>query len=860
MRRQRIRQELQYHLDARAAELESAGVSPAEAQRRAAAELGTLEPVLEEAHGSRPGRWARDAARDVRLALRSWRRRPGFAVLALVVLAVGLGANAVMFALVQATLLRPLPYRNGGRGLVWMTEVDNHGVDQSFSFPDYLDYQKLGIFSSFGGYRDLGIASLIGGRTLLGHARLVSAGLLETLGVAPERGRWFDAHEHRHNGPPAVIVSDAFWRGALGARPAAVGSVLRTNIADYTVVGVMPPSFQFGAGIEMWLPYEEVVPAGYMNNRANSYVMYGVGRLRPGVNLKEAKAAVAALSARLARQYPASNLTVHGTIESLRDQLFGGVRTSLWMLFAAVGALLLIVCANLANLLLARAAGRSGEMAVRAALGADKWRQARQLLAEGLLLSLVGASAGVALSWFGLGLMASGLPADYPIHGALALDGRVAGFALVLSLATGVLFSLAPMALAMRMDLSSALRARGAAGARHRIHRLLVVAEVTVAMVLLTSGALMLRSLQKLSEVPLGLNPLHVLTETVSVSNAYKTRAQTSAFFARLQRHAAALPGVESAALVFPVPFSVQIADAFLAIEGRPADPQAPITTHYANVDYNYFHTLQIPLIAGRLLRPADDTASARPVAVIDRSLAVKYWGTPAAAVGKRMQLFTETFGHGPVPADTVVGVVGAIKAVGADAPPNLEVYMPLPFPNWTMTLLLRTGANPDALAPTVRALVHRLDPSVIAREPVSLDALLAATQATRTLTMRLLLAFALTALLLAALGLYGVLAYLVHQRRQEIGIRMALGATPGAVRAQIVVQGLRLCLAGLAIGAVAALVLGRFMASVLFAVSARDPLAFAGAATALGLTSVAACALPAWRAAATDPLPALRE
>ncbi|MGH9520665.1 MAG: FtsX-like permease family protein, partial [Terriglobales bacterium] len=592
-----------------------------------------------------------------------------------------------------------------------------------------------------------------------------------------------------------------------------------------------------------------------------SFVMYGVGRLKPGVTLAQAKAAVATISARLAKAFPASNRTVHGTVEPLADKLFGAVRSSLWMLFGAVAAVLLIVCANLANLLLARAAGRHQEMAVRTAIGAGRARLARQLLAEGLLLAGAGAALGLGLAWLGLRGIAAGLPVTFPIHGALGLGSAVVGYSLALAVGTGVLFSLAPILMALRTDLNKSLKAgsRGQSAARHHTHHALVVAEVAIAMVLLAAAGLMLRSMQALGRVDFGFNPNHLLVTTVSVSRDYKTQAQITTFFQKLKTQAATLPGVESAALVFPVPFTFQIADGFLAIEGRAPDPNAPLTAHYANVDYNYFHTMQMPLLTGRQLQAGDDAINANPVVVIDRSLADQYWGSPAAAVGKRLQFFTQTFGKGPIPAATIVGVVGEIKATAADAAANREVYMPLTQSNGGMTLVLRHGGDATALGNAVQKMVRQMDPKVVETAPLTMNALLAYTQATRRLTMRLLAAFSLAALLLALLGLYGVFSYLIRQRQREIGIRIALGASQSGVQAMILREGLRWCLAGLVVGGGVALLLGSFLNTLLFGVQARDPLTFFCAAALLVLAAGLACYIPARRAAGLDPLPALR-
>lgn len=862
MNRQQVRQEMQFHLDARAAELEAAGLSAAEARRRAAAEFGTLEPVLEEARDRRPLRWTGDAARDLRFALRAWRRHPGFAAFAVLILALGIGANLVMFGLVQATLLHALPYAQDQQ-LTWLTELDNHGNDQSFSVPDFLDYQKLDVFSSLGGYRGYGVTAENGTQgAQVVPGLIVTRGLLQTLGVKPELGRWFDAREHQFNGPPAVILMDGYWRTHFGAKPAAVGSVLTTSQGPLTIVGVMPASFQLGNGTQLMMPYEEKVPQLYVNDRADSFILYGIGRLAPGQTLASAQAAVATLSARLAKAYPASNLTVHGQVLGLRDRLTGTVRQGLWLLLAAVGAVLLIVCANLANLLLARAAGRRQEMAVRSAIGAGKGRLARQLLTEGLLLAFVGCGLGTGLALAGLRATVAVLPRTFPQHQTLGLSAPVLGLALILALATGLIFSFAPMMMAWRSEVSGGLKGgtRGQSASRHRTHAALVVAEVALSMALLAAAGLMLRSLAALGRVPLGFNQQNLLTATVSLSpQRYASLAAIEGYFVRLRDQAAALPGVEAAGMVFPVPFTNQIANCFVAVEGLAPDPAAPRFSNYANVDAGYFPTMQIPLLAGRRLLPADDAQGAPPVVVIDRSMAQAYWGSPAAAIGRRLQPFTQIFGKGNQPPSTIVGVVGEVKAVSADAPANHEIYFPLNFPNGGMTLVVRTRGASAGLPAELQSLIRRLDPTLAVPEVQAFPVLIANTQSERLLSMRLLAGFAVAALLLAVLGLYAVLSFLVQQRRREIGIRVALGASRGEVQALFVRQALRYVLLGLALGTTVALLLGRLLGSLLFGVSARDPLTFMSVAALLALTSCLAAYVPARRAAGLDPLPALR-
>ncbi|MGH9392808.1 MAG: ABC transporter permease, partial [Terriglobales bacterium] len=385
-RRRRLDQELRDHLERRAAELREQGLSAAAAERQATVEFGGLEPVAQQVREGWRLRWLLEAGVDARLALRSWRRSPGFAITALLILALGIGANLVTFGVLQATLLRPLPYPRD-RQLVYLTEVDNHGADQSFSMPDLRDFQaQVAGFSAMGGYRNLGV-TLPGGAdgAELVAGRIMTAGMFEALGVRPLLGRWFTPQEHQANGAPVAIISYGLWQSRFGGDRGVVGKMLETSAGARTIVGVMPADFAFGAGTAVYAPYEQLVPASYFTDRANSFILYGVGRLRAGMSLEGVRAQVAAVSARLAQQYPKSNATVHATAVPLRAQLTGSVGPSLWMLFAAVGVLLLIVAVNLANLLLARAAGRGQEMAVRTTLGASRGRLARQLLAEGLL-------------------------------------------------------------------------------------------------------------------------------------------------------------------------------------------------------------------------------------------------------------------------------------------------------------------------------------------------------------------------------------------------------------------------------------------------------------------------------------------
>ncbi|HXR98379.1 MAG TPA: ABC transporter permease [Terriglobales bacterium] len=863
--RDRLRQELQSHLDLRIAELIADGVDAESARRIAAVEFGGMAGVEQECRDAR--RWHRlaDFLADTRFALRSLRRSPGFALVAVLLLGLGIGANTVIFSLVQATLLRPLPYANDSR-LVWLTEVDGQGADQSFSIPDFRDFQAdRTVFSSMGGYRDLSLTITAAGRDAQQvPTRITMPETFETLGVAPARGRLFSAREQQANGPPVVIISDRFWHSYFGAEAGVVGQALPTSRGPLTVVGVMPPGFVFGPKVDLWAPYPQYVPALYLQDRADSFILYGVARLKPGVSLAAAGNAVSALSHNLAAEYPKSNATVRAKMMTLREQLTGNISASLWMVFGAVNLVLLIVCANLANLLLVRAAAREQEMAVRIAIGAGRGRIARQLFAEGLLLAMLGGGAGLVCAVAALPALTAALPANFPVLGPLTLNRPVLAFSFAVAAAAGLAFSLIPLVFNFREQLYPVLKQGGRHSSNRglRAHASLVVIEVALAMTLLAGAGLMLRTMQALNRVALGFDSARLVTATVSLSStAYRPVPARARYFEQLVRQAGALPGVESSAVVFPLPFTTQIAGCFIAIEGRVPAANAPQTSYYATVNATYFQTMRIPLVAGRAFTAADDAMGAPPVVVIDRGLAEKYWHSPAQAVGRRMEMFTQDFGHGTVPPATIVGVVGEVKSEAADKDANLEVYTPLNMANGFMTLVLRMRARPDAeaMAAALHTVFRRLDPSLVVPTPHAMSEIVAQSQSIRQQSMWLLEIFAGAALLLAGLGIYGVLSYMAQLRRREFGIRVALGAEPARLTRGIVAHSVKLTAIGLAIGTGAALVLSRFLATLLYGVTRFDPLTLISVALVLLISAIAASLIPALRASTADPRTALQ-
>jgi putative ABC transport system permease protein len=797
---------------------------------------------------------------DLRFSLRMLVKNPGFAAVAAITLALGIGANTAIFSVVNAVLLRPLPYRDPSR-LVLMNESSQQLPDMSVSYPNYLDWRDRS--RSFERIAAVQPAQY----TLSGVDRPerlggwnVTADFFATLGVTPVVGRDLSARDDRPGAPPVALLTYGLWQRRFGGDPSVVGRALTLSGRSVEVVGVLPQTFRFYYGdADLFLPLG--IDADRLKDRGDHPGIYVVARLKPGATPKTAFADMDAIARSLEAEHPETNSGNRVAVKLLQDDVVSILRPVLVVLAGAVGFVLLIACANVANLLLARASTREKEIAIRRALGASRRRVLRQVLTESALLSLLGGGLGLLLAAWLSDVLLSLVPAGLPRMDEVRLDGTVLGFTLLLSLLTGLVFGIAPAWQASRSDVLEPLKetARGSSSGRgqQRFRSVLVVSEVALALVLLAGAGLMARSFERLQEVRPGFRPGNVLSaQLVLPEIKYKTRPEIIAFADQLLARVGALPGVEAAGTVNPLPLTQEGWQTDYQIEGRPvpARGEAP-NSDYHVVSGAYFKAMGIPLVRGRLFDDSDreDTT---PVVLVNETLARRYW-PEGDAVGKRMRTGSV---DQPGPWLTVVGVVGDVRQYGLDQEQKTQFYRPgRQLALHPMSLVLRAQGDPEALAAAVRRAVQSIDPDQPIYNVRSMDSLLATTLAPRRLSLLLLAAFAMTALLLAGVGIYGVLAYSVTQRTHEIGIRMALGARRADVLVMILRQGIRLVLIGAALGVAAAFGLTRLMSSLLFGVSPTDPATLGAVCLVLVGVALLACIVPARRASGVDPMIALR-
>lgn len=803
---------------------------------------------------------------DLRYGLRLLRSNPLFTLVAVLTLALGIGANTTIFSVVNAVLLRPLPYRDAEQLVtVWHRNVNQRGA-QAGSFEltpaNFLDLQKqqqsftqLAAFAS----HDFNLTGAGEPERVRGWQ--ASASLFDVLGVAPVVGRVFTVDEDRAGAEPVVVVSHGFWQRRLGGAGNAVGQTLRLDDRNVTVIGVLPPGFEFPVkGAELWSPLAFDAEAA---NARTAFYLNAVARLRPGVTLAQAQSDSEAIAQRLDQAFPRSNAGMRFTLEPLRERHGGQSRTTLYLLLGAVGCVLLIACVNVANLLLARATVREKELAVRAALGAGRRRLLRQMLTESALLSLLGGAGGLALAWWGVRALRLLDPGTIARLDEVNLDARVLAFTLGVSLLTGLLFGLAPALQSSRLNLNQALKesGRGAAGAAgHRLRGALVIAEVALSLVLLAGAGLLIRSFVRLLNVDPGFNAERVLTLRVELSqDKAQDAAQAANFYQQVLERVQAVPGVEAASAVNALPIVTPGMRAALVMEDKPDPPPGqPQLGNNRVVSPDYFRTLGIPLFSGRTLTPQDN-GQAPPVAVINQTLARRYWGDENP-LGKRFKLGAR---NGDLPWLTVAGVVGDVRQEGLSNAPLPEFYTPFTqaHARWARprVLAVRTAGEPLAALAAVKSAVWAVAPDQTIHDVQTMEAVLANWLAPRRFNLVLLGVFAALALVLAGTGIYGVLSYVVTQRTKEIGVRLALGAAHRDIVRLIVRQGMTLTAAGIALGLAASLALARFLAGFLFEVRAWDPLTLGGITLLLAGVAWLACWIPARRATRIDPLTALR-
>jgi predicted permease len=813
------------------------------------------------AHHKPPARrrwWMQTILKDMRYALRMMAAQPATTAIAVLTLALGIGANTAMFSAVDAVLLRPLPYDEPDRlTMVWEKREAEGVLKNVAAEADFLDWRTMNTaFSSMAAFMPLTLDITGQGEPLRLEAGLASPGLFEVFGAEFAFGRGFLPDEELVGKHRVAVLSHELWTTKFGGNPGIVGTRLLVNGVPYEVVGVLSDRFRFtDETVSMWLPY---VIRGTKNPLSRtSHSLQVFGRLKPGTSLESARADMDRVGALLSGLYPESNRT-HGVwVTSLTEEVRGPVRTTLLLLLGAVGFVLLIACVNVANLLLARAAARRREIAVRAALGAGRARILVQALTESLMLGLIGGVAGVIVGYWGLALIEqiALASAAIPELNRIALDGRVLAFTLGLSLLTGLLFGTLPALQLARQDVNEHLKAGGRTGnpLRKRLRVGLVISEIALASLMLVGAGLTWRSFQTLLHADPGIRIEGALTAFVSLPQArYPTIERAKTTFADLETRLRSLPGVEAVGSINLLPLSGADGRRGVAIEGREANPDVPTRAHPRSVTPGYFQAMGMRLKAGRLFT-ADDTATAPPVVIVNETMAKRYW-PDASAVGKRIGL------SGTTEWIEVVGIVADVRHWGIERPVNPEMYFPHPQSySPALTLVVRTSGDPAALGAAVREQLRLVDPDLPRSNIRTMEEVASESLESRAAVMRLLALFGCLALVLSAAGIYGVMAHLVALRTNEIGLRMTLGAKPSDVMRQILREGLVQSLIGLTLGIGGGVLLMNTFRSVLYEVSPADPLTLAGVSLVLLATALLACTIPARRAMRVDPATVMR-
>jgi putative ABC transport system permease protein len=800
---------------------------------------------------------------DLRYGARTLLKQPGFTLIAVLTLALGIGANTAIFSVVNALLLRPLPYPEAER-LVLLSGKGRDGTGRTnISYPDYSDWrERAQSFEGMAAVRSLSFNLTGVERAARLRGRMVNWDFFQLLGVQPQLGRLFVAEDDRYGAARTLLLSHGMWQEKFGGEAGIIGKKLLLDGEPYEVIGVLPPGFEYFRADDVYVPIGLVLglKTGFyagMLDRGATYGLSALARLKPGVTLAQASQEMVGISAQLEREYPVVNKGKRAQVESLQDVMSESVRQSLWVLLGAVGFILLIACVNVANLLLVRAAERQKEMAVRLALGAGRGRIARQQLSESLLLALVGGALAVLVGrWMLDGLLALS-PANIPQLSRVNLSGTVLLFTLGVAVLTSVLCGLLPAWHASRTDLQTALKegARSTAGAgRDRARKTLLVVEVSLALVLLVGAGLLIRSMARVLNVDPGFNPDHLLTMRVELpENAYDG-ARRRAFHDECLARVSALPGIRSAAITYSLPIDGSQFNLDFSTAGKTGTQPDGITANLP-VGANYFETMGIGLLRGRVFNSAD-TADAARVAIINETLAQRIW-PGADPIGKRLKWGTP---DNDAPWLEVVGVVADVKLNGVERDTPMQTYLPFAqHPTGLQWLVVRTAGDPLQVAASVERAIHGIDKDLPVVSIRSMNQLLSVSIAQRRLTLVLLVSLAALALLLAAIGIYGVISYSVRQRTHELGIRMALGANTSDVLKLILKQGLRLTLLGVVIGLGASFALTRWMETLLFGVRPTDLLTFTVIAAALMLVALFACWIPARRATKVDPMIALR-
>lgn len=863
-----LREELDAHLDLEIQDLLARGMTIEQARETARRNFGNATAIRETASEAWAFGFLENFLLDLAHAARILRKSPGFTAAALLTLALGIGGNTMMFAVIDAVLLRPLQYREPDR----LVRLSLDTPSQTLFDAGFSQERFDAVRASARSFSELS-ASFIAteSMTLSGGAEplalkgaRVSYNFLQALGVQPPLGRAFLAAEDRRGARPVAMISWQLWKSRYAGDPQVIGRTAMLNAVPHTIVGVLPQGFQFPlADIDIWVPRPSEFSALPPQAWPASAILIGLGRLKPGTSVEQAQAELDVLSRQFGMAHP-RNANQRVRVMSWSTHLVEHVRVMLWTLFGAVGLVLLVACANMAGLLLARSAARSAEFSIRAALGAARSRLIAQLLAESLVLSLLGAAAGLCLARWGLAAIEHIGTVNLPRAGEIRMDGLVLGFTAALTVATAILFGFIPALRASRPQWMNHLRASGEgrgtaaqAALGWSPRGLLVTLQVALSIVLLIGATLLLRTLLRLYSQGPGFNPDHLLTMDIALPPAlYNTGQKLMTFYAELDRRARSVPGVQDAAVAMTLPMSSKWAMAVQPAEEAPVPLPQRMQSQFQSVSPDYFETLKIPLRRGREFTERDEDQNSPPIAIVNEALVRRLWPAYPLGldpVGRELRLG----GNGIA---QIVGIVADVRESGLAAQAEPEFYLPIRlFRPQRAVLIVRTTGDLESFVRAIRGAVLATDKDELISAVKTMNEVLSSSVGQQRLALWLLGTFAAVAVLLATVGLFGLISYSVTQRTREVGIRRALGARPGDILRLIVGQGLALTVAGIAIGVGGALALTRVMKGLLFGVSATDPATFAAVAAGFLVVAVAASLLPAWRAARVDPMIALR-
>ena len=858
--------ELESHLDLLTEEGVRRGMSPEQAKRAARIRLGghtQLKETNRELHGL-PA--IETFLQDTRYAFRMLRKNPGFTAVAVLTLALGIGANTAIFSVVYAVLLKPLPYTNPDQLFTAFQANTQQGIAETgCSYPNFEEWRAQNhVFSELAGINAHQLTLTGRGEPSVVNTSVVTPELFALLDVKPLAGRIFFSQDGKPGAAPVALVSEELWRGRFGADPKITGTSIDLDKRPFTVIGIIPAAFRtpfFNTKQEVWIPLVQDPLFSTLMPQRGSHFLPALGRLKPGVTVAQAQAEMDAISGRLAGEFPAENNGWTIRLVPLQKEIVGEVRTELLVLLGAVGLVLLIACANIANLLLTRATSRSKEIAVRTALGAGRVRIIRQLLSETAVLGLLGGAVGIALAYWGVKALSSLLPSSLPQTNPIRVDYFVLGFALLLSAIAGVAFGLVPAMFAANADIQNALREGARSGEsrnRRRARGFLAVAEVSLAMVLLVTAGLLLRSFARLTSVSPGFDAQHIVKADISLPQfQYSTPQQWAAFSEELLARIQSDPGLQDSAVVVPRPIADGNVNLPFDIVGNPpSSAGASRTANYVSVSPDYFRVMGIPLLAGRVFNQ-HDISSAPRVSIISEAMARLYFPNQDP-LGKQI-----AFGFPPGNGESmreIVGIVGNVRDVALGKNPGAMMYVPYAqAPFWGANLVVKSTLSTSSVAAAIRQEVQRIDKDLPVTDVAKMPDLIDASVAQPRFRMFLLGLFAVMALVLAATGIFGVISYSVSRRTNEIGIRVALGASRNTILSMILRETLILTFAGLAVGLPCTLAASHLVGHMLFNVSANDPATIAAVAFSLAAVAAVAGYIPARRAVRIDPMAALR-